>query len=244
MAHPLLTIGQLLFAAIGAAVGVRLLRDCIAERTLGLPALTTGAIFIGGTGLLLVQIGSGIGEGAVGRTTAVTGEVSMRVGILLLTLFVWKTFRPTGWGGTLGAIACCLALLASLIWDLQLQGGWWPYDRTLPSAHASQLAIALPFAWSSSESWWIWRKQKRQLALGLGDPILCNRFALWTIATGAFVGICLLAIAAGCAIDDRAAVLADAAQEGRGVLYLVVTTSIWLGIFTPGWFRARLERAA
>jgi hypothetical protein len=244
MAITILTFGKLCFAAIGLAVGAVTLRSALAERSLGLHALASLAIFVGGMGLVLVPAGMAIGPSSAGWWVAMLGEWTMRAGMVLLSLFVWRVFRPSGVWGAIGAGICAVSLLGSLVWDLTAQAGWWPYDATLPSAHAGQVAMAMPFAWSAVESFGRYRQLGRRIALGLADPILQNRFALWTIATSAFVGICALAGVAAEARAAGSATLADAAQITRGALYLLITAVIWLGMFTPAAWRAHLEARA
>lgn len=226
-----LTIGKIVFAAVAVAVGRSLLRESRGGDGLGLPALATAAIFVGGLGLALIPIGTAVGDTPVGRFFALSGEWAMRGGLVLLSLFVWRVFRPGSLGGALGGGLCIAGLVGTLCWDLRVQQGWWPYDLTLPSAYATQLAIAAPFAWSCIESALGWRRLQRQLAVGLGATIVRDRFALWTIATAAFVGVCLLAIAAGLAAARGWGRAVFAAQILRGALLLVNGGVVWFGIF-------------
>jgi hypothetical protein len=243
MAETLLMIGKSCFAAIGLLVGARLLWTAFAERRLGLPALVSGAIFIGGLGLVLIPVGMSMGDSRLGWWTTMVGEFSERAGMILLALFVRQVFRPKQAIGWIGLVVCTLALGGTLIWDLLSQHTWWRYDISLPSAYASQLAIALPLAWSSIESFVCWRRLRRRAAIGLGEPVACNRFALWTVATSSFVGICLLAIAAGQATQAGATGLASAAQIGRAVLFMLISVAVWLGMFPAAGLRTRLGLA-
>jgi hypothetical protein len=168
----------------------------------------------------------------------------MRLGMLGLCLFVRKVFHPEGVGGALGVLGCGATMAAALAWDWPAQPEVAHYDDTLPSAMAVQLSLALPFAWSAVETGRHWSRSRRRLALGLVDPLVCHRVALWCLATVAFVGICGFAVAAG---GLRAAGLeggAALATAIRGILYLCVVGAVWLGLFPPAAYERHVTARA
>jgi len=228
MADAMLMIGKLAFAAIGIAVGARLAVTARHERALGLHTVALAAICLGGLGLLALPIGTMLAS--VGLVLA--GEAAVRAGMLLLCVFIAGTFRPGPAGMALAAL-CAAALVAAIVWDVRAQPSLIVYDYARPSSHANQLSIAVPFAWATAESVALWSRGRRRLRLGLIEPVLVRRYALWSVTTACFVGICLLAIASGIAGEAGARGLAEAAQALRGVLYLVITVCVGLGVF-PG----------
>jgi hypothetical protein len=228
----ILILGKLCFAAIGAAVGVRLAREVRIQDAVGLHALALAAICIGGIGLAIIPIGQSLGDTPTGTGVALTGEWSMRAGMVIFCVFLWRTFRPEGLLGGAAAGGCAALLIGALVFDLLSQPSVAHYDYGLLSAQLSQLSIAVPFAWSCLESGLLWGRARRRLVLGLADPAVVRRYLVWWCAMLCFVLICVLAMAAGEAHDAGRNGLADAAQAARGILYLAVAALAWLGVFS------------
>lgn len=59
--------------------------------------------------------------------------------------------------------------------------------------------FTLGFGWAALESGAYHMRVRRQLLLGLIDPVVANRLLLWTIASGAafLLGVCLLVLQLG-----------------------------------------------
>lgn len=226
MAGTILLLGKLAFALIGVAVGIRLAGETI-RSGVGLHTVALAAICIGGVGLLAMPAAQPLESVAL----VLVGELAVRIAMLLLCAFIACTFRP-GPAGVAAAVGCAVLLLSSLVWDLRAQASLLDYDYTQPSSHANQLTVAVPFAWSAVESFLLWARARRRLALGLSDANLVRQYLLWTITTGCFVAIAGLAIASGLAQAAGAAREADLAQALRGVLYFVITACVWRGIFS------------
>jgi len=171
------------------------------------------------------------------------GDMLERLALMGLGVFMWKVFRPHSPWGVLTAIVLGLGLFASMGWKMACQS-WLAYDTSLPSAWGTQVAFALPFAWSAAETGAEWSRSRRKLALGLVSPIAVERFKLWSLACIGFVGICMLAVAVPIAADAGQPMLADALAVMRAGLYYAVTTMIWLGLFTPDFYVRRFASDA
>ncbi len=226
MSAAMLAAGKLVFAVMGVAVGFRLAGTMREQGAWGLHTVALAAICVGGIGLLLMPLADIVGSFAI----LVAAEAGIRIGMLLLCVFIAGTFRPTpiGW---LGAALAGLFLVASIVWDLRSQTLGVAYDYSLASSNANQLSIAVPFAWATVESLLLWRSARRRLELGLATPALVRGYGLWAITTACFVGICVLAIAGGLFAAAGLTLGADLAHAMRGVLYFVLTAAIWLGLF-------------
>lgn len=224
-------LGKLAFAAVGVAVGARLaasVRRDWAGAGLGLHTVALAAIAFGGLGLAVAALAPVLESFG----WAVAGEVGIRAGMLLLCVFIAGTFRPTA-VGVVVALLCGVGLVGSIAWDIAAQPSLLDYDYTRASSHANQLSIGLPFAWVTGESALLCSRARRRLALGLAEPGIVRRYALWASATASFVGICGLAIAAGLADAAGAARAAAWAHGLRGLLYFVIVAAVWQGIFRP-----------
>lgn len=219
-------IGKIAFAAIGVAVGWQLAAEVRRGESPGPHRVALAALSVGGLGLVAMPLADALGSEAL----SLGGEVAVRIALLLLCLFIARTFRP-GALGLAGAAACGLLLLATLAWDVAAQPALTRYDYARPSSHASQLSAAIPFAWSALESGVLWRRARRRLRIGLGEPVLAERFLLWSLATACFVAISLLAIAAGEAEAAGLAERADRIHGVRGLLYLTISGLVWRARF-------------
>lgn len=219
-------IGRVAFAAIGVAVGWQLVAEARRGDGIGLHTVALAAIGVGGLGLLAMPLADTLASEAL----SLTGEIAVRAAMLLLCFFIAATFRP-GPAGVAGAAICSALLIATLVWDVHAQPSLVHYDYGRPSSHANQLAAAIPFAWSAVESAALWRRARRRIRVGLGDPVLAERFLLWSAITTCFVAICGLAIVSGLAHAAGATRGAGVAQGLRGVVYLAITGLVWRARF-------------
>jgi len=225
MSAAILTIGKLAFAAMGLLVGLRLAATARAQGALGLHTVALSAICAGGLGLLVMPIAQASGS----WPGTIAAEAGVRIGMLLLCVFIAGTFRPTP-VGIAGAAAAGVLLVATIVWDLSVQSPGAAYDYTQPSSHANQLSIALPFLWATIESGTLFVRGRRRLQLGLVDPWVVRSYLVWSVATASFVGICALAMLAGALTALDAPRVADVAHALRGLLYLVISGAIWVGV--------------
>lgn len=226
MGDAVFVLGKLAFAAIGIAVGGQLLAQTRRGDGIGLHTVALAAVGVAGLGLLAMPLAEALGS----EQLSLAGEVAVRAALLLLCFFVAGTFRPDP-AGLAAASACAVLLVATLLWDVVAQPSLLGYDYTRPSSHANQLAVAIPFTWSALESGAAWRRARRRERVGLGDPLLTEHFLVWSLATACFVGVCLLAVAAGLAAQAATARAAELAHGLRGVLYLAITGLVWRARF-------------
>jgi hypothetical protein len=239
LSHELLLLGKLLFAVGGLAAGIALLRTAPPGARMGAHALGVGAIFVGGLGVGLFPIADRLPDTLTGFLLWISAEGLMRAGVAMMGFFLWRVFRPQSSIALAGAVGCAALMFGTLAWDQAAQPRWWEYDYALASGRAAQLAFAVPFAWSAVESALEWRRSLRRVALGLADRLVSHRFLLWSVATSAFVGICLLAIFVGWLEAHGRVELAAAARLLRSLFYFVIVGSLWLGLRTPAFYRRR-----
>lgn len=238
-------LGMLVSAAVTLVIGVRLLR--LARRTGELPEVLIGLAFTLQGGLTsacfltLRLTGGGASLGAAALPVGLLAWLSMAVGALCVGRFTWCVFRTGPLGAALFAL-CLVPALASLVGialferEVLLGGppgasAWWRLGI------AARIAI---YGWVSVEAWSYFGKMRRRRALGLADPLLTNRFALWGATAGAIVT--LMVLSAGKALgvlpigDDAMTVL-------QMTLTVAATAGNWLVFFPPGWYRRRVAAA-
>ena len=173
-----------IFALVCGIVGVRLLG--LARRTRELPEFFLGAAFVGMVvGILMVAASK------VGRVPA--GDVNLSLfaggfGIVWLSMsffiaFTWRAFRSAStWA--LGYV-----VFASLAMGVSAAGCVHAVATAPAESPTASLTVywlmglrvpmMLNFAWSSIESLYHYRMARRRMAIGLGDPVVANRFLLW-----------------------------------------------------------------
>lgn len=184
-------------ALSGGAVGLRLI--ALGLRTRQQPELLIGL------GLALVSLLGGP-LAAVGRLPALLGTpfgdalftlglAATQLGIALFAAFTWRVFRPDALWATLLLLVIAGALGAEWLGLLHASARGRTMEEILPHTRPFAIAIVttlgLVFAWSGSESFAHWQRLRRQLALGLGDPVVANRLLLWALSGFATVVLSL-----------------------------------------------------
>jgi hypothetical protein len=231
----LLGLGLLVQIAADALVGVRLL--WLAWRTRELPELCMGlcCFLLGGVGLpLSLAIRAGLVAGPETRELWLAGALAIQdLACLALYVATWRVFRVEAeWARALVLVAGLL-LAASVPSSGSDHGlfywiGWG--------------ARGAAFLWSALESRRYLGLLRRRQALGLADPVVVDRFRLWSICCGAvvlgflvFLGGRLLALNPA----ETPAVLATTSLVG-----LVGGLTLWLAFAPPAAYLRRVEARA
>ena len=228
-------LAQFVLAAI---VGVRLLRqrttDGLApERLLGI--YFVAGLFAGGLALTVAYAAwqsHGSGETSTWvRGIHAAGQLLMSVGYVSILAFTWTTFhRDATWARALvglGTAALALSYVGRVGWEgfaISVAPGfhhWLAYSARI---------VAL--GWMGIAAFAYWRQMRRRLALGLADPLVTNRFALWALF--AFTQI-MTALAEPMARVGYVLFAGDAAESAEGVQQVaggviqiaLLFTSVW-----------------
>lgn len=238
MAGTILLASKALFAAAGCGAGIVLAGTAWRERGLPVHAWASAAIFVGGLGL----IGFGAAPALEARSASLAGGLMVasdglqRAALAALALFLWRVFGGRARSPRTGVLALVLGALA-VDGLVLLRVQEWP--RPLPAALAagSQLVFATPFVWATVETGLAWRAARRRLALGLAEPAVVNRFGLFAVGCGCFVGINLAT--AGSKLP-AAAPLALGLDLGRALLYAATALFVVLAFYPPAAYRRRV----
>jgi hypothetical protein len=189
-------------------------------------------IFIGGLGLIGYGVGPSLADAseALARAVMIVSDLLERAALVLLGLFVWRVFGQGRPWRILGLLATESLLVLSGIATLSVQH--WPRTPTPPLVEAfGQLAFASPFIWSTVEARFELHRSRRQLALGLCDPMVTNRFLLWALGCGGFSLVTVFsAVHALVPPDGAAAAFLDLLRAG---LYVAVAGVVMLGLHPP-----------
>ena len=234
----------LLLAALGARVVLRARGGTLSE-------LAVGVWFLGiGVGLPILHRASV--PGAVSPQLApllVAGaQALVAVAFCGLYLFAWRTFGPDcGWRRSLAlaGVGACLATWLGIGWfeGFAPRGG----GATLTMAATRAAGVVWAFVETSAYA----LRMRRRTRIGLADPVVANRFALWAVWMGMLLlGMGLTMAVRWMQIEHTAGrpVMAPGAivaltRVGFAGFGLVAATAMWLSFFPPlryqSWLRAR-----
>ncbi|MGH0032778.1 MAG: hypothetical protein ACQGVC_23540 [Myxococcota bacterium] len=110
------------------------------------------------------------------------------------------------------------------------------------------------FVWVASESWRYWGAQRKRLRIGLADPVVANRFALWGAWSSATAALAFSDLAARVAyvwstgettvvIVEKAMPIIVVTVAITAIVGAVAAASLWLTFFPTrrylGWIEAR-----
>lgn len=244
----LVVAAQAVFAALLGTVGVRLL--LLAARTRCAPELALGVGFLGVIVAIPLLGVSGLGRGLVSDIhfpLLATALFVLWVSFSSMSCFTWRTFRPAEtWSAALtGGISLLTAGILVGVWHGATTGD--PAAHSLTAARPWVVWIRFPFTlglvWTGIEAFRQYGMARRRLALGIGDPVVVNRFMLWGLVSvftvlNNGVATALQAQGRGPSNDPVGAlVLAVGGAVGGALVYLV---------FMPpqAWLRFVRKRAA
>lgn len=170
------------FIVVGGLVGVRLL--LLARRTRQLPefAIGLGFVFVALVGYPL-GLASALLSGSAANFAFGAGNVASAIGSISIFVFTWRVFRPDAVWASLLSFAC-MGLLAVAA-GIAVHAAWVapagerPVDSFLI---VRQLTVGVSYVWTALESLHWWRLSKKRLVLGLAEPLVANRFLLWSLA--------------------------------------------------------------
>jgi hypothetical protein len=234
-------VGILVFLLTSFAVGVRLL--ALATRTRQVPELLLGLTLFasGALGGIFYFVGTSYAEqlGVAGPWVRGGGRLFLSAGSLALWAFTWQVFRPDRrWAAVLVGVAGS-AIAVGFVGEGLVSGFSGGSFDTL-WAWLGFLARALAYLWASIESRRYFLLLRRRLRIGLGDPLVVNRFKLWGISVSAALGIYGVALAN--LVGDTVPDLAGGVFEPTWALLtsalgLVSGVCVWLAFLPPDRYR-------
>jgi hypothetical protein len=182
----LVLVSVLTCSGVGSAIGARLL--ALARETRQLPELFIGiGVLVYSSVALpsLLMMGLPAFPLAVTRFFQLLQQGANFTALSAILLFTWRVFRPnTAWAFVLVVVAIAVGAVAS--WGTVSVAPEAPGASAMPAAvrpYVSLMVVVwgVAFLWTGSESLRFHSKMRRRLALGAGDPLVCNRFLLWSI---------------------------------------------------------------
>ncbi len=193
-----------------------------------------------------------VADGAsVGQAMNVVGHLGLFAASVSLTIFVWRVFHADS--PTVRALAVALVGLQVATTAFSLATGAAHTEDSV-AIIATNFMRVVPTIWACAESIGYWRRMRRRVGLGLADPVVANRFALWGVWTAAFAALpatalvlrivlpILLADQVGQidALEVQSAMLGPL-RAVMGIAALCGLVALVLSFFPPTWYLARLR---
>ncbi len=237
-ASPLLGLGVVLQLVACVGVGARLL--WLAARTRELPELCLGSAFVllGGLGypLAIAARAGWFGDDATAwLTAALAAQNGAALAVYLMNARVFHAGeRPVElavWTVAVGFVASMCGSWAVGLAEAVDQGPWYYLGFWLRAG---------AFLWAAADSTAYSLQLRRRLALGLADPVVVDRFRLWSIAT--------IAISLGFAVFLAGRLVPDASPTSGWVLATtsgasaVSAVAMWLAFVPPRRYLERVRR--
>lgn len=239
-------VATLVFIAIASIVGIRLL--LLARRTRGLPELSLGF------GLLII-VGVGYPLALVGRSTMESSPDTARWLLALSALpvglgwsgvwiFTWRVFRPDqglAKRATLAALAAMAGLCVASMYRTLSAADPASIDFSSPVYTGTSLLAMSANLWATIEALGYRVKMRKRIAVGLGDPVVANRFLLWAVVmTSSMLSTAFPVVSTMMGINS---VESPVVLVGSAVMGLVCSGALWLAFLPPKAYLARLRTA-
>ena len=240
--------GFLGFFVVSLVVGVRLValwwrtRE-LPELLIGIGVLGIGPIGFGSMMVGVTLVAQGTAEDALPvRLAMAAGFATVYVGVVSKCVFNWRVYRPASALARGAAIACGLALAALYVHAATIRG-----FTLAPSPHPawflqSGLQVAA-LLWGAGEAFHYWIMMRRRARIGLADPVVTNRFLLWSIgaaSAGVGTGVGLVAsFATGQTSFEIPWVVSSSSAHG-----FVAAVAMWLAFVPPSAYTDLVRRRA
>jgi hypothetical protein len=176
----------ILCSAVGTAIGARLVG--VARRTRQIPELLVGTAILTYSALALpalLAMGLPWISLTAARALQLVQQAANWLAVTALLLFTWRAFRPDSrWVRLATFAAIAVGLVAS--WGTVSVAPQAPGASAMPPQVRPYISLMMGvwggvFLWTGLESLHFHAKMRRRLAIGVGDPLVCNRFLLWAI---------------------------------------------------------------
>ncbi len=237
-------LGGGLFFVMSTVVGMRLL--FLAHRNRGLPELLLGLSFLlaGSIGAILEVVAitaSGQLQPAQVGTLLMFGKLFGVAGLTCSILFIgWVFRRHERWAVVPAAGVIALAFVGFA--GMAAAGTFSSGVNAAPWYWLELAARVGSPIWLGLEAGRYYLRMKRRTRLGLADPVVTDRFLLWTFA--ASFGFVLIATSIPPLVLERAHPVTMAALVVFGFAGAAATVCYWLAFFPPEAYRRRIRARA
>jgi hypothetical protein len=178
--------GFLAFFFVSLWVGVRMLAQWGRTRELPELLLGLGVLGIGPVGFGLVMLAAAAGAGNPEAPSLLGGLSALAVGggAAAKAIFNWKIYHPNSRSVAAFAFVAIAVLVVAIVGNALTTGfapAAWMQPGWMLVRQGVQIGVLL---WGAGEALGWWLRMRRRLRIGIGDPLVANRFLLWGIGAG------------------------------------------------------------
>jgi hypothetical protein len=216
-------------------VGIDLLRR--SSQTRGLPELFLGLAFaFNGLSYFFTDLPIITGNDAILHEFSYIGRSFAALCALTIAAFTWRVFRvEASWSKWLFWADGLLLLLGLAV--AAIEGDWeGSYPLTYKGFWFEWLGGIVPFIWLAAESLHAYARSRRKVRLGLGDPIVTNRFFL--IGLYGVLATCTYPIFLWMYIDyERNGSWSEPWSAFVGTVEVFSLVALWISFAAPRFYR-------
>lgn len=234
--EPITAVGFAAFFVVSLFVGIRLVLLWRETRQLPELLIGLGVLGIGPVGFSVTVVSQLLAEASPGASTLCYGlaQLAVSAGALAKLVFTWKVYHPGSRIARGAVLAGGLALIA-----VYLEMAWRGFPVEAPGLRHLPLVAAL--LWGAIEALRYRERMRRRARLGLGDPVVENRFLVWGIGAAAAGIGSVFSMVAGTLYG------AEALVDPQLLLLLslhgmVAALCMWLAFLPPRAYLRRLTR--
>jgi hypothetical protein len=166
----------------------------------------------------------------LGDALGIASRAGIAASTLCMIAFTRVVFRP----GEAAARVVTWLLVGALLGGFLgggLSGDWIGVETNVAWLWIEQLAIALIYGWATLEPLRYHLLMRRRVAHGLAEPVVANRFLLWSLYAG---GFCLSQLLYCVSLTFVGAVSSlDVLSAG---LVVGAELALFLAVFPPAWY--------
>jgi hypothetical protein len=223
-----------------ALLGLDLIRR--SRETRGLPEFFLGLAFVfNGLSYLFMDLPLVIDIEAVLNEVSYIGRIFAGLCAVTIATFTWRVFRANAaWAKW----ACCAdgALLALGLTISAFEGDWeGAHPLTTKGYWFEWFAGILPFLWFTFESLSAYVQARRRMRIGLGDPIVTNRFFLigfyGVLASCTYPAYLWMYI-----VYERHGTWSDSLGAVLGAIEVVSLLALWTSFAAPAFYRRWIDK--
>lgn len=233
-----MTLSYVLAIVVSLGVGIPVLARSWRHRD-GRLALLGAVVTIDGLewlawGLAVLTSADGT---PLGDALGITSRVGVAASSLCMIAFTRLAFRPDGSAPLVVAWLLVGALLGGFLGG-GLSGDWVGVRTDLTWMWLEQFAIAVAYGWGALEALHYHLLMRRRVAHGLAEPLVANRFLLWTVYVG---GFCLSQLVYCVSLAFYGAV--SNMDVLNAALVVAAELAFLLAVFPPAWYARRVNAA-
>ncbi len=222
-------------------VGVDLLRR--ARRTRGLPELFLGLAFVfNGLSYFFADLPVVLDNDAILNEFSYIGRIFASACGLTIAAFTWRVFRAKAawakWAFWADGVLLVLGLTISAF-----EGDWeGTYPLTYTGFWFEWLGGIVPFVWFAVESLHAYSRSRRQVRIGLCDPLVNNRFLLIGLY-GSLAAITYPVFLWMYIEYELHGAWSDPLSIFTGILEIASLVALWISFAAPAFYRRWIDKA-